>query len=431
MSHLLVERALALIPDSEEFVPLTDALIGTSKVDQEKLWAGSGAYATVGKRVVDPSILVDAIPLITERVQQRLQKLFTLILTAIQQQQDGELSAASETLVKAGEMEEGDRRLEKAERIYAMALEIARDLREKRSQILALRRLGRVTRAAGRLDEAWLWYQQSYQLSVDEMDRPGQIIACQGLGNLCNDRGQRDLAQKWYEQGLQRADGLNDPKLEWPLYVNLSELATRRGELSEAERHLDRARAAIDAAREEGAIFFWYNNRGVFLLEREEAVAAENIFREALALRPEPVWEMVISLNLGESLLKQQRLFEAEEQARKAEECAIVHRQVPYLVDIYALFGRIARARCDEEGLVFYEQALQVCRERGLPQVKVAWMYHEYGLLYNACGRSAEALAYVERARDIYAELGMAPELSRVQRDLDDLETSAATPIPA
>ncbi|HEU0077354.1 MAG TPA: hypothetical protein VFQ76_06870, partial [Longimicrobiaceae bacterium] len=52
-SHLLVERALALIPDSEEFLPLSDAVIGTSRVDTDKVWARSGAYATVGKRVVD------------------------------------------------------------------------------------------------------------------------------------------------------------------------------------------------------------------------------------------------------------------------------------------------------------------------------------------------------------------------------------------
>jgi hypothetical protein len=46
--HLLVERALALVPDSEEFLPLSDALIGSSRVDREKVWARSGAYATLG-----------------------------------------------------------------------------------------------------------------------------------------------------------------------------------------------------------------------------------------------------------------------------------------------------------------------------------------------------------------------------------------------
>lgn len=431
MAHLLVERALALIPDSEEFVPLTDALIGTSKVDQEKVWAGSGAYTTVGKRVIDASTLLDAVPRITEKIQQRLEKLFTLVLTAIQQQQAGDLSAAAQTLIQAGEIEEADRRLEKAERIYGMALDIARDIRDKEPQILALRRLGRVNQSAGRVDEAFSWYQQSYQLSVDQMDRPGQIIACQGLGNLCNDRGQRDLAQKWYEEGLQLCQGLDDPRLEWPIHVNLAILATRRRDLPEAERLLDRARIYIEAAGDEGSIFFWYNNRGVLFLEREEHEAAEATFREALALGPVAFWEMVISLNLGDSLLKQQRLFEAEEQARRAENLAILNRHVPYLVDIYALFGRIARSRCDEEGLVFYEQALQVCRERGLPQVKAAWMYYEYGLLYRACGRPAEALAYLEQARDIYVELGLAPELYRVQQALDELDPPVMAPILA
>ena len=40
--HLLVERALALVPDHEDFLPLSDALIGASRVDADKLWHARG-----------------------------------------------------------------------------------------------------------------------------------------------------------------------------------------------------------------------------------------------------------------------------------------------------------------------------------------------------------------------------------------------------
>jgi len=431
MAHILVERALALVPDIEDFLPLTDAVIGTSKADPDKTWARSSAYATVGKRVVDPARLAEMIPRITERVQQRLQQLFSLVFTAIQQQEAGEYAAAAETLIRAGEMEEGEQRLDKAERIYMMALEIARDLRDKRPQVLALRRLGRVTRTARRLDESWSWYQQSYHLSIDEMDLPGQIIACQGLGNLCDDRGQREDARRWYEEGLHLAQEIEDPQLEWPFYSNLSGLATRRGDLAEAGRLLDRARTCIEAAGDEGSIFYWYNNRGLLLLESDEPELAEKTLREGLERGGSPFWEMVIRLNIGESLLRQDRLFEAEEEARKAEELSILHRLIPYLVDVYSLFGRIATGRCDEEGFVFFEQALEVCRERGLPEVKEAPVYHEYGLLYRGCGRPVEAAAYLDRAREIYARLGLNVELERVRRDMELLEAPAPAPTAA
>ncbi|HKP74273.1 MAG TPA: tetratricopeptide repeat protein, partial [Longimicrobiaceae bacterium] len=103
----------------------------------------------------------------------------------------------------------------------------------------------------------------------------------------------------------------------------------------------------------------------------------------------------------------------------------VVHRMIPDLVSVYGLLGGIARSRCDEEGFVFYEQALNVCHERGLPRKDEAAVLHGYGMLHAACGRPAEARAYLEAAREIYNALGFAPELARVDRDLASLEPAA------
>jgi len=417
-SRLRVEGALALIPDLEELLPFTDALIGTSHPDAEKRWARSGAYATLGMRVVDPARLAEMVPRLAERMRERTERLFALVLEAVQQQEAGNPGGAAEVLVRAGEAEEEERQLQKAEKFYSLALEIARDLRRKAPQILALRRLGRVTRTAGRLDEAWGWYHQSYTLSVDQMDLSGQIIACQGLGNLCDDRGERVSAQEWYERGLALAAGIDDPALTWPFYSNLSVLAMFRGDLAEADALLAQARSCFEAIGDPGLMFFWYNNRGLLRLESDAPAEAEEAYRDALGRGPDPFWEITIRGNLGQALLRQGRLFEAEEEARRAEEVAILHRYIPQLVDVYRLFGDISRERGDEEGFVFFEQALEVCRERGLPPVHAAGVYHGYGLLLRACHRPAEALAYLDQARAIYARLGLARELSRVEADL-------------
>ena len=424
--HLLVERALALIPDAEEFLPLSDAVIGASRVDRDKQWARSGAYATLGKRVVDPSRLAEMVPQIVAASQQRLHDLFSHVVDAVRSQQEGDPAAAALALVRAGEVEEGAGRVEKAERIYHLALEISRDLRDKAPHLLTLRRLGRVARAAGRLDEAWSWYEQSYQLAVDAMDPAGQAIACQGLGNLCDDRGERDRARGWYERGLAIAQGLADPALEWPFYTNLSVIAIKHGELADAEAMLARARERIEATGADDAMPFYLNNRGLLLTEHGGLAAAEAVFRDALARRPEPRWEVTVRCNLGDVLLRQGRLFEAQDEARRAEELAIVHRLIPDLVEVYVLLGGIARARGDEEGFVFYEQALNVCHERGLPRKDEAAVLHGYGLLHGACGRPAEARAYLDAARELYESLGFLPELARVDEDIAIMEPAAA-----
>jgi len=199
-----------------------------------------------------------------------------------------------------------------------------------------------------------------------------------------------------------------------------------RGDLAEADALLAQARSCFEAIGDPGLMFFWYNNRGLLRLESDAPAEAEETFREALERGPDPLWEIFMRENLGQALLRQGRLFEAEEEARRAEEVAILHRYIPKLVDVYRLFGDISRERCDEEGFVFFEQALEVCRERGLPPVHAAGVYHGYGLLYRACDRPAEALAYLEQARAIYAKLGLARELSRVEADLPRMEQPAA-----
>lgn len=424
--HLLVERALALVPEAEEFLAFSDAVIASSLKDREKLWARSGAYATLGKRVVDTERLAEMIPALVARAQQRLHDRFALVLEAIQQQQGGNAAAAAATLVKAGELEEAERRLDKAEQIYRMALEMSADLRDKRPQVLALRRLGRAARAAGKLDEAWEWYDESWRLAGDGLDEAGQAIACQGLGNVCDDRGEREQARQWWERGLEIARRLDDAALEWPFYVNLSIVAIHAGELAEAEALLAEARGRIEqAAGADDAMLFWLNNRGLLLLEHGDAGGAEAVFREALARGCEATLEVSVRVNLGEALLRQGRLFEAQEEARLAEEAAILGRLVPMLVDVYSLLGGIARARCDEEGFVFYEQALAVVHERGLSRRAEAGLLHGYGLLHTACGRPAEARAYLEAAREIYDALGYAREIAKVEGDMAGVRAAA------
>lgn len=418
---LLVERALALVPHSEEYLPLMNAIISASKADQDKLWSRSGEYATLSKRVLDAQALSEQVPVIAQRARERLEELFYLVVRAIQAQQSGNPAGAAEALIRAGEREENEHWLDKAEQLYQLALQIAENLRDNGPQILALRRLGRVTRSASRLTDAWEHYQRSYDLAVASMDLPGQVIACQGLGNLCDDRGQRALAREWYQRGLTLAEELRRPDLVWPFHTNLAALAIQDQAVDEAETLLERAREVIAATGNEAALIYWYNNQGLLALARDDAEAAERVYREGLARSESTFWEVRLRINLGRGLVEQGRLFEAAEQARLAEEIAIPNRLINFLVDVYLLLGAVARAQADEDGFVFFEQALEVCREQGLPQVRIAGVHHEYGRFFQACDRFAEAAGHLEHAREMYRELKLPVEEARVEEDLAKL----------
>ena len=48
-----MERAIEALPELQDLLPLKEALVDASRLAEGEAWAGSRAYATVGRRVVD------------------------------------------------------------------------------------------------------------------------------------------------------------------------------------------------------------------------------------------------------------------------------------------------------------------------------------------------------------------------------------------
>ncbi|HEV2146149.1 MAG TPA: tetratricopeptide repeat protein [Longimicrobiaceae bacterium] len=416
-SNLQVEQALSLIPHTTEFLPLIDAVIGASRPDRQRTWAKSGKYATMSKRVVDPADLRSETQALAAEARERLQDVCSLVVDAIRAYEAGELEAAALNFVWAGELEEADEDLTEAERLYLLALEVATEAAERRAEIVALRHLGRVAHSAGRFADSQARYERSYLLSVEAQDVLGQAASCQGLGAIWAEQGERAHAHTWYSRGVQLAWGL-DPEFRHPFLCQLAALAIRLGELDEAEAQLEHARQAIRAARCEQAMAAWYHQYGLLLDARGDSLGAECTYRKGVEHARDPACEIRIRIDLGHKLLREDRLLEAREEARKAEEIAIRKRSVPVLVEVYGLLGAIARKQCDPDGFVFYEQALELCREQRVPPLREAAVYHEYGLFLHGCGHTAEAPDYLRKASEIYQESNLVCEMERVAADL-------------
>ena len=82
------------------------------------------------------------------------------------------------------------------------------------------------------------------------------------------------------------------------------------------------------------------------------------------------------------------------------------------LAEIYTRLGKISRLRSDLNGVTFFEKALEICRERRYPLTE-ANAYLEYGIFRRTLGDMEEARSYLERARQLCADIGAA-QLERV-----------------
>lgn len=423
--RLRLDQALAALPESDELAPLREALIAASREDAERAWASSEAYATLDTRLADTRMLEEQVSALAERVRARTEAVLGHSVRALRAVERGDAAEAARALVAAGEVEEAEGRLDEAERHYRKALELGRKPRDRKPEGLALRRLGRVARARGELEEALDLYRKGYHSAEAMRDVGGMVVACQGAGNVYVDRGLWERAREWYLRALAHVETAPPSRMLWELHNNLSVVELRSGNLEESSAWLDRAEEVMRALDDPRGPFFLANARGRLSMARALPREAESAFREAVEAARTPPDRGIALLNLSESLLQQGRLAEAEVAARELEEVAIVHRTIYLLLDLYRVLGAIARARGDAEGFLFYEQALDLCRQRSAPLIELATTQHEYALFEAAQENRESAAGRLREALVLYERLGTTPELRRARADLDRISRNA------
>lgn len=429
---LKVETALRALPEVDDLSDLRQALIGASREDGERAWSGAEAYATLDTRLADPAALEAQVPALAERARARVEAVMRHAVRALRALEAGDAAEAARALADAGEVEEEAGRLDEAERLYRQALAQGRKPRDRSGEGLALRRLGRVARQRGDLEAALRLYRDGFDIASAQRDTPGAVVACQGLGNVYVDQGLWEKAREWYLGGIGLLAGEVPGRALWQLYSNLAVVELRTGRLDESGRWLDRAEEVAARLADPAARAPVWNGRGRLAMARGRPREAEEACRRALEGELAPYARGTVLVNLAEALLAQGRTPEAEGVARTLEATAVVHGVIPLLPYVYRTLGAVARERGDAEGFVFYEQALDACRERGMPPLEMALTQHEYALFEAAQGRAEPALARLDEARAVYRKLGTAPETARAEADRARIEAEAGTedPVP-
>ena len=419
---LRVEKALAILADLEVLAPLRGLILSLAHTDEDQVWSSSGPYLTVGKRGLDAEELRSRLPGLLELVGAHMRALYEAAADAIGALQRSDPESAVAALLLAGEREEAAGRLAQAQAWYEAAAPLAAGLSVRRPEIECLRRLGEVCRRLRRYTDGARHYQRSLALAEAEFDQASAVAAGLGLGDIARARGEWLGANAWYQRAYRLAEAAGDTIALGRVERRLGILAYRKGDLNAAAAHLQRAREYLekvgDAAELSGAL----TSHGLVEAALGRRTAALAAYREALAwLRRAPVdpaREIDIRLRLAELGIEGDRLLDAEEELRRAEQIAVAGNVAACLIRVYAQMGRLRGLQNDETGFVFFEQALVLCRTLGHPPSDEARLFHEYGMFRNRLGDAEEARVYLERARALFDALGEGAELARVEEEL-------------
>jgi len=422
-TSLRVEQALRLLPDVEDLAPLRGLVVSLCAGRKRQAWTAAEPNRTIGKRTFDPYALRARMGKAIDGIQSRVAFLYEAAIDALESEQAGDLSRAVRALMRAGAYEEEGVRFAQAHAWYRQALSLAEQLRDRQPEMEALCHLGRLEAARGYLDEGARAFQRSLALAEAEADKVHAAGACKGLGDVLFAQAQWSGAEAWFTRGLQYAQA-NRP-LNGSLSLGLGQIAHRRGDYTAATARLERALETFEALGDQAGVVRTLLARGLMEAAQGRTSDVLGSYREALSRLPvtdrDPVLELSVRLRLAELYLDLDRLPDAEDETRRAEDVAITYQQTRWLARVYLIMGKIRGRQGDENGFVFFEQAIDLCRSGEPARRLEADVYREYARFRAIMGDRDEARAYLERARELLEPFGDAAARERIDEDLQRL----------
>lgn len=423
---LTVDEIVGLFPEEvEDLRPLLDRLIRLSQADESRRWSGSGELGTIGERLVDPTVLEREIPAILSRVSDHLTAVYGAMSRALCLVSEHRPEDALGAFLEAAEHEQEMGRPDRAEAYVGAAVRLAGRVHDRRKAIHVFLRGARVARGRGRWSVSDARYREALGIARDG-DRPDLAArAAVGRGNLAIDRGRWRDALRWYEEAEGfLGEGLEEAAERWHIPLNRSIVFREQGRLDLAERELDRATERAGALGDGTATPILENARGQLYRAAGRDEAAELAFRTALEAAVDPDARVTIGVNLADTLLAMGRVLEAGEAARSAEETAFRAGNVVRLPEVYRVLGEVGAAREHADAFLFFERALEVIRERELPEVERAAVLEAYARHDEAAGHLESARERLREANELYTELDTDPGIERTRRLLDGVEAA-------
>lgn len=408
MSPLILDRIRSVLPDLDDLRPFWRRLAERSAPDPERTWSGSGHLGTLGSRIVDVAGVDEVAGELAAAEAERLGRLYATVARVLRRVEADDPVGAARALLDAAAMEEGGERMDRAEAFAVSAYDLVRDLRDQTTASLALRRAARAARALGRLGDAEGRYREAHRLARDSFEHRGAAEAAVGLGNVLLEEGAWAEAETWYRRSLEALDEVEGPTSErWHAMLNIHITLRSRGRLEESVEWLERAEEEADRVGDPDGEVYLENARGQLEMAAGRFDAAEEHLRRAASAAEAAGPDVVIRTNLAEALLAQDRVLEATEEAREAERRAVTDGVFPRLPEVYRLLGRIAAQDGNPEAFVFFERALKLVEEHGLPGLEAAVTLQAYGAMERSRGHEEIAEELEARARERYRDLGI------------------------
>jgi tetratricopeptide (TPR) repeat protein len=308
---------------------------------------------------------------------------------------------------------------------YSASVQAAERASERSVEAEALRRMGVLHYRRSQPALARELCERSHQLALDLGDR---ILAAEALNALAAfdlESGSMHAAREKFEEALEL--GGSSPDVRARAEQNLGILANVQGEPDDAFAHYRRSLQSFESIGDQRGCAIAYHNLGMLCADGKRWNDADRYFRLSLSMA-----KVTGDLHLeGLALLNHAEVHLARkdfEQARQNAETALgIFDQLGSQVDKADAYRVIGRCHRETDRYPLAESRLRSAMELAVSTGAVlteAEVAREMALLYQAMGRTHEALAYFNAARTLFGRLEARLDLADVSARIHHLEES-------
>jgi CHAT domain-containing protein/Tfp pilus assembly protein PilF len=293
--------------------------------------------------------------------------------------------------------------------LYEQALSRARELKDRKGEVDALRGRGYVYLATGHPQESLEWQQQSLAAARAIGDKTGEGGALANIGSVYVSTGQPQKALEFYQQAVPILRAAGQSQYEANALYGIGTIDFSSGQFQKALECFQQALPLYRAVGDKHWEAHTLQNIGDVYDNVSELQKALNFFRQAL-----PIFRAlgdrageggvladigIVYFNIGEPQKALERFRQAQQLRRAVSDKHWEADTLQHIGNVYKDTGQPHKA------LEFYRQALPIFRALG-DKTDEGGTLVNIGIVYGNLGEPRRALEYYQQALPILRDIG-------------------------
>jgi tetratricopeptide (TPR) repeat protein len=325
-----------------------------------------------------------------------------------------------------------------AEEHWLRSLEISQETGDLPTQAKLYQNLGWQAQLMGEYKKALAYLEQGRTLASECGDISSLSYIYETLGETYYLLGEWDRAIANLQESLNLAEQAGLRRTTSRVFSVLGDIYRHQGRWAEADECYQRSLASITGMGSPQSLFVVNLGLGLINMERKAYPRAEELFQKCWAIAGKgfgfTARMAAVKAHMGELYVRMGKLEQANEEINTAIELATQANAKSELSHATLVRGMIATSYQQwEQAETFYQQALTSFEELG-DRYNQGRATFEIGMMFRQRNNSSEeqtkAQEYLERAWEIFAELGAKANLDKFPTDFDKVRTLMEAPSP-